>query len=230
MRGRSDIMVIMIVMGVVSTFGLNFQLTSAMMARTVFGKGAGEYGILGSILAIGSLSGALLAARRERPRVRLVIGAALAFGAAMSLQALMPTYVSYAVMCIPVGLASLTMLTAANSAIQVSTEPQMRGRVMALYMMVVIGATPIGSPLIGWVAEAFGARWAVGIGGVATVLVAAGAAVWASRAWHVEVRYRLRSRPHLEVRHAALDPELVARERAALALAEQRARDDASAA
>ncbi len=167
-RGRSDIMVIMIVMGVVSTFGLNFQLTSAMMARTVFGKGAGEYGILGSILAIGSLSGALLAARRERPRVRLVIGAALAFGAAMSVQALMPTYLTYAVMCIPVGLASLTMMTAANSAIQVSTEPQMRGRVMALYMMVFIGATPIGSPLIGWVAQAFGARWAVGIGGIAT--------------------------------------------------------------
>jgi MFS family permease len=229
-RGRSDIMVIMIVMGVVSTFGLNFQLTSAMMARTVFGKGAGEYGILGSILAIGSLSGALLAARRERPRVRLVIGAALAFGAAMSLQALMPTYVSYAVMCIPVGLASLTMLTAANSAIQVSTEPQMRGRVMALYMMVFIGATPIGSPLIGWVAQTFGARWAVGIGGIATVLVAAGAAVWAGRAWHVEVRYRLRSRPHLEVRYPEPDPERAARESAALALADQRARDDASAA
>lgn len=229
-RGRSDIMVIMIVMGVVSTFGLNFQLTSAMMARTVFGKGAGEYGILGSILAIGSLSGALLAARRERPRVRLVIGAALAFGAAMSLQALMPTYLTYAVMCVPVGLASLTMMTAANSAIQVSTEPQMRGRVMALYMMVFIGATPIGSPLIGWVAQTFGARWAVGIGGIATLLVAAGAAVWASRAWHVEVRYRLRSRPHLQVRYPEPDPERAARERAALALAEQRARDDASAA
>lgn len=229
-RGRSDIMVIMIVMGVVSTFGLNFQLTSAMMARTVFGKGAGEYGILGSILAIGSLSGALLAARRERPRVRLVIGAALAFGVAMSVQALMPTYVAYAVMCVPVGLASLTMMTAANSAIQVSTEPQMRGRVMALYMMVFIGATPIGSPLIGWVAEEFGARWSVGIGGIATLLVATGAAVWASRAWHVEVRYRLRTRPHLEVRYADADPERAAREQAALAMAEQRVRDDASAA
>lgn len=229
-RGRSDIMVIMIVMGVVSTFGLNFQLTSAMMARTVFGKGAGEYGILGSILAIGSLSGALLAARRERPRVRLVIGAALAFGVAMSVQALMPTYVAYAVMCVPVGLASLTMMTAANSAIQVSTEPQMRGRVMALYMMVFIGATPIGSPLIGWVAEEFGARWSVGIGGIATLLVATAAAVWASRAWHVEVRYRLRTRPHLEVRYADVDPERAAREEAALAMAEQRVRDDASAA
>ena len=96
-RGRTDIVVIMVVMSVVSTFGLNFQLTSAMMARTVFGKGAGEYGVLGSVLAIGSLSGALLAARRERPRVRLVIGAAFAFGVAMASMALMPTYLSYAI-------------------------------------------------------------------------------------------------------------------------------------
>ncbi len=122
-RGRSDIMVIMVVMGVGRTFGLNFQLTSAMMARTEFGKGAGEYGILGSMLAIGSLTGALLAARRERPRVRLVLGAALAFGVAMGVQAMMPTYVLYTVLCIPVGLASLTMMTAANSAIQTSTTP-----------------------------------------------------------------------------------------------------------
>ncbi|HMO12028.1 MAG TPA: MFS transporter, partial [Actinotalea sp.] len=88
-RGRTDIVLIMVVMAVVSAFGLNFQLTSAMMARTEFGRGAGEYGIIGSVLAIGSLSGALLAARRERPRVRLVLGAAFAFGLAMGVQALM---------------------------------------------------------------------------------------------------------------------------------------------
>src|SRR3954468_21319163 len=122
-RGRSDILVIMVVVGVVSTFGLNFQLTSAMMARTEFGKGAGEYGILGSILAIGSLTGALLPARRERPRVRLVIGSAFAFGIATGAMALMPTYTSYALAGIPVGLASLTMMTAANSTIQMTTDP-----------------------------------------------------------------------------------------------------------
>ena len=146
-RGRSDILVIMVVVGVVSTFGLNFQLTSAMMARTEFGKGAGEYGILGSILAIGSLTGALLAARRERPRVRLVIGSAFAFGdrdrrdgADAHVRVRTPSP------CIPVGFASLTMMTAANSTIQMSTDPAVRGRVMALYMMVFLGATPIGSP------------------------------------------------------------------------------------
>jgi MFS family permease len=197
-RGRSDILVIMVVVGVVSTFGLNFQLTSAMMARTEFGKGAGEYGILGSILAIGSLTGALLAARRDRPRVRLVIGSAFAFGIASGVMALMPTYPSFAVACIPVGLASLTMMTAANSTIQVSTDPAVRGRVMALYMMVFLGATPIGSPVVGWVGETFGPRWAIGIGSISAILVSLGAALWARRAWGLRVRYHLHS-PHLDV-------------------------------
>ncbi len=229
-RGRSDIVVIMVVMAVVSTFGLNFQLTSAMMARTVFDRGAGEYGVIGSVLAIGSLSGALLAARRERPRVRLVLGAAFAFGLAMTVQAVMPTYWSYVLMSIPVGLASLTMMTAANSAIQVSTHPAMRGRVMALYMVVFIGATPIGSPIIGWVGETLGARWSVAIGGLASMLVALLAAVWAQRAWHVRVRYHLHQRPRLEVRHPAPAQEREAREQARLALADERTRDDATAA
>ncbi|GIJ00549.1 putative MFS family arabinose efflux permease [Sediminihabitans luteus] len=200
-RGRSDILVIMVVLGVVSTFGLNFQLTSALMARSEFGKGAGEYGILGSVLAIGSLTGALLAARRDRPRVRLVIGSAFAFGIATGVMALMPTYPSYAISCIPVGLASLTMMTAANSTIQMSTEPAMRGRVMSLYMVVLMGATPIGSPLVGWIAEQWGPRWAVGIGSITALLVATGAAVWAMRRWHVHVRYRVVARPHLLVVH-----------------------------
>lgn len=200
-RGRTDILVIMAVIGVVSTFGLNFQMTSALMARAEFGKGAGEYGILGSVLAIGSLGGALLAARRERPRVRLVIGAAFGFGVATGVQALMPTYASYAVACIPVGLASLTMLTAANTTIQMSTDPVVRGRVMSLYMIVMLGATPIGSPIVGWIGETFGPRWSIGIGSITALIVSAAAALWARKHWNVQVRYRLRSRPHLEVLH-----------------------------
>ncbi|CAL8975002.1 Enterobactin exporter EntS [Cellulomonas sp. T2.31MG-18] len=200
-RQRTDIMLIMVVMSVVSTFGLNFQLTSAMMARTVFHKGAGQYGILGSILAIGSLAGALLAARRERPRVRLVIGAAFGFGVAAGVLALMPTYPSFAIACIPVGLASLTMMTAANATIQMSTDPAVRGRVMSLYMMVFMGATPIGSPVVGWIGQQFGARWSIGIGSITALLVSTGAAIWAARAWRVQVRLRTRGRPHLVVRH-----------------------------
>jgi len=202
-RGRSDIVVILVVMSVVSAFGLNFQMTSALMARTVFDKGAGEYGLLGSVMAIGSLSGALLAARREQPRVRLVIGSAFAFGVAAGVMALMPTYTTFALACIPVGLASLTMMTAANAAVQISTDPAVRGRVMSLYMMVLLGATPIGSPVIGWIGETFGARWSIGVGAIASILVATGAAIWAVRAWHVTVRYRLTARPHLVVTHPA---------------------------
>ena len=200
-RGRSDILVVMAVVCVVSTFGLNFQLTSAVMARTEFDKGPAEYGVLGSILAIGSLAGALLAARRERPRVRLVVGSAFAFGLATGAMAIMPTYLTYALACIPVGFASLTMLTAANSTIQMSTDPIMRGRVMSLYMIVFLGATPVGSPIVGWIAETFGARWAIGVGSISALLVAAAAALWTHRRWNLEVHYRLATRPRLQVLH-----------------------------
>lgn len=197
-RRRSDILIILLVVGVVGAFSLNFQLTSAVMASVEFGKGAGEYGILGSILAIGSLTGALLAARRKHPRVRLVIAAALALGIAMGIQALMPTYELYALMGIPVGLFSLTMMTAANATVQMSTEPAMRGRVMSLYMMVFLGTTPIGAPIVGWISEAWGPRWSVGVGAIAAIVVAVVAALWAKRSWRVEVRYS-RTRPHFVV-------------------------------
>ncbi|MEE6295674.1 MFS transporter [Georgenia wangjunii] len=196
-RHRTDILVIMVVMGVVSAFGLNFQLTSAVMAREVFDKGASGYGILGSIMAIGSLAGALMAARRKHPRVRLVIGSAFAFGVLAGVMALMPTYETYAISTIAVGFASLTMMTAANTVIQMSTEPAMRGRVMSLYMMVLLGSTPIGAPLVGWVSEAFGARWSIGVGAIAALLVATVAAVWTKRTWQVKVTYELRPRPHV---------------------------------
>lgn len=198
-RGRTDIVTIMVVVGVVGALGLNFQLTSALMVREVFQRDAGEYGILGSIMAVGSLGGALLAARRKQPRVRLVLGSAFAFGVASGLMALMPSYELYALMTIPVGFASLTMMTAANATVQMSTDPHFRGRVMSLYMMVFLGTTPIGAPLVGWVGETLGARWAVGIGAISAVLVSIGAAIWVKRHWEVEVTYRLRHRPHLRM-------------------------------
>lgn len=202
-RGRSDIIVIMVVLSVVSTFGLNFQLTSAMMARVEFGMGAGEYGMLGSILAIGSLTGALMAARRERPRVRLVIGSAFAFAISTGVMALMPSYATFALACIPVGFASLTMMTAANTTIQMTTDPVMRGRVMSLYMIVFLGATPVGAPIVGWIAEAYGPRWAIGIGSLTALLVSVGAAIWAMRNWKFTVSYRVTQRPHLLVTYPA---------------------------
>jgi MFS family permease len=229
-RRRSDIVVIMVVVGVVSTFGLNFQMTSAMMASQEFHRGAGQYGLLGSVLAIGSLAGALLAARRERPRVRLVIGAAAAFGVTSGVMALMPTFQSYAAASILVGLSSLTMMTAANTTIQMSTDPAVRGRVMALYMIVFQGATPIGSPVVGWIGSQFGPRWAVGIGSITALLVAGGAALWARRAWDVQVRYHVLTRPHVEVVHGPAGRLGARRAETATRLGAQEAADSASAA
>lgn len=198
-RGRPDLVLILVVVGMVGTFGLNFQLTTALMARLVFDKGSGEYGLLGSIMAIGSLAGALLAARREHPRLRLVLGATLAFGACSIAAALMPTYVSFAVALVPTGLAALTLMTAANAAVQVSTEPEMRGRVMALYMAIFMGGTPIGSPVIGWVGETFGARWTILLGGGVSLLTALLAIGWLVVVRGARVRYRRDARPHVVV-------------------------------
>ncbi|MGZ5398589.1 MAG: MFS transporter [Nocardioides sp.] len=168
--GRPDLMLIMAIVFFAGTFGLNFQLTSALMATEVFGKGATEYGLLGTFLAVGSLAGSLIAARRVRVRHRLVVGAALAFAALEIVAALMPTYLTFALMTPLLGLAALTMITAANTFVQLHTDPSMRGRVMALYMMIFIGGTPLGAPLIGWIGEVAGPRWTLLVGGSMTAL------------------------------------------------------------
>jgi MFS family permease len=189
-RHRRDILLTMIIVGMVGTFGLNFQVTTALMARLVFHKGAGEYGLLGSVMAIGSLAGALLAARRAHPRLRLVVGATIAFGVFATIAALMPTYELFALALIPVGLSSLTLMTAANASVQLSTEPAMRGRVMALYMAVFMGGTPIGSPIIGWIGEHVGARWTIVLGGVVALITAAAVVLWLAVHEHVRIRVR----------------------------------------
>jgi MFS family permease len=198
-RGRPDLILILAIVGMVGTFGLNFQLTSALMARLVFDKGAGEYGILGSIMAIGSLGGALLAARREHPRLRLLIGATLAFGVFSIAAALMPTYWSFAIALIPVGLSSLTLMTAANATIQLSTAPAMRGRVMALYMAIFMGGTPLGAPIIGWIGQSFGARYTILLGGAVSILTAGLAVVWLRHSQGVQMRYRWAGGPQMLV-------------------------------
>ena len=114
-RRRPDLMLVMVIVFFVGTFGLNFQMTSALMATEVFDKGAGEYGLLGSMLAVGSLSGALLAARRGRPRLRLVVLSAVAFGLVEIVAGLMPTYISFIALLIPIGLCQMTLLNAANA-------------------------------------------------------------------------------------------------------------------
>jgi MFS family permease len=198
-RGRPDIILIMALVFVLGTFGMNFQMTTALMATTVFHKGPGAYGLLGSIMAVGSLSAALMSARRPNPRLRILLVAFAAFAVASTAAALAPSYIWFAVLLIPVGLAALTVLTTANSMVQLSVDPAMRGRVMALYMAVFMGGTPLGSPLIGWIGSAWGPRWTILVGSLATGLAVLAAMLYLIRSEEMHVRYHHRHRPRFSV-------------------------------
>ncbi|MBV7362874.1 MFS transporter [Actinomycetaceae bacterium TAE3-ERU4] len=198
LRKRPDIMVITAVASLTSCLGLNFQLTTAVMAREVYGRGPGEFGLLGSFMALGSLAGALVAAGRNTPRVRTVIGATFAFGITEGFLALAPNYWSYALISIPLGFFTLTMIISANAAIQITTDAQVRGRVMAIYTMLFLGATPIGSPLVGWIAQNMGPRWSIGVGAIGSILAALLASLWIYRHWDMNIYMNIH-RPFVHV-------------------------------
>lgn len=197
-QNRTDIKAIIAILTVVGALGLNFQLTQAVMATRVFGKGAGEYGLLGSIMAIGALAGALQAARRRQPRVFTVVVSAVLFGILEGALALAPTYEIFALLLIPTGFVMLNLLTSANATIQVSTEEEIRGRVLSIYFLFFLGTTPIGAPIIGWVAEHWGPRWSLGVGALASLLVALIVGLWLWRHWKVDVTLRA-SRPFVSI-------------------------------
>jgi len=163
---RSDLKVVFVMVFLIGAFGMNFPIYASTMALE-FGREADGYGILSSVLAIGSLGGALLAARRDRARVRVLVVAAGLFGAASVLSSWMPTYWTYAAVLIIVGFSTVTMLTTANGYVQTTTDPTLRGRVLALYMAVVMGSTPIGAPIAGWITDVAGPRAAILFGGIA---------------------------------------------------------------
>ncbi|MET4583252.1 MFS family permease [Conyzicola nivalis] len=175
---RPDIVAIMVAVFIVGTFGLNFAIFTATMARVEFDHGAGEFGLLSSVLAIGSVTGALLSARREKPQMRVVFASAAAFGVACAISAVMPTFTTFAISLVLVGLTSITFMTTANSMVQTTTEPVMRGRVMALYMAIFVGGTPLGAPIVGAVANVFGPRWAIGVAAISGILAALVGLVW----------------------------------------------------
>lgn len=170
-RSRSDLMLILSAVFFIGMFGLNFQMTSALIATHEFNKGASEYGLLGTTLAIGSLLGALTAARRvARPRLRLVVIAGLGVGVADILLGLMPTYIIFAIATPMLGFATITMLNAANTALQLNSDPMMRGRVMAVYMMCIFGGMAMGAQVLGWLGANFGARWTFLGGGIGVIV------------------------------------------------------------
>jgi len=176
-RSRSDLLMTMVLVFFVATFGMNFQVTTALMSRLVFHTGAGRFGIASAVFALGALIGALVAARRSRTGMRLMIGAALLFGLLEAVTGLMPNYWSFLVLLVPTGLAVILFTTLANSSVQLSVPADMRGRVMGIYMFVFLGGAPLGSPLTGWIAEQFGTRVSLlagaGISVAATTVVAA---------------------------------------------------------
>jgi MFS family permease len=175
--GRSDLRVVFVTVFLIGAFGMNFPIFASTMAIE-FGSGADGYGVLSSILAIGSLAGALLAARRDRARVRVVIFAAGGFGIAAFVSSAMPSYAAYAVTLMFTGFMIVTLLTTANGYVQMTTDPALRGRVLALYMAVIMGSTPVGAPIAGWVADVFGPRAAIMLGGTAGLIACAIGAIW----------------------------------------------------
>ncbi len=172
---RPDIMTILLMLFLIGTFGINFPIFISTMAVSVFHVGAGGFGLLTSMMAIGSVAGALLSARREKPGLSVITIAAAVFGGGFCLAAAMPSYALFGCALIVIGMSAQTFTTTANSTLQLSTEPEMRGRVIALFLAIAVGTTPIGAPFIGWVADTFGPRWALGVGaasGFGAVIVA----------------------------------------------------------
>jgi MFS family permease len=198
-RHRSDLQLVLLLVFVLGTFGMNFQITMALMATKVFDRGAGEFGLLGSIMAVGSLTAALLAARRKTPRLRVLLTSLAGFTLAATFAAAAPSYWFFAAALVPVGLTALTAITTANAMVQTRVAPEMRGRVMALYMAIFMGGTPAGAPMIGWISEQFGPRWTIGVGSLAVGASLVAVSYWLARSENVRVSYESQRRPRLAV-------------------------------
>jgi MFS family permease len=175
---RPDLYVVMLVVFFVATFGLNMQIFNALMATKEFGKGPASYGLLGTYVAIGSLTGALISARLERfRRTIFVIKGGVAFSLAITLLSIAPTYTWYSLWLPLCGLSALTMLITANSLIQINSDPAIRGRVSGIYLLIFMGGTPFGSPLIGWLVEVIGVRQTIALCGL--ISLGACLTIWA---------------------------------------------------
>lgn len=167
---RRDLLLPVLLVGTLGTFAFNSQITLALMAKDVFHRSAGTYGALSSALAIGALGGALLSAHRGRPRVALLVGSAVLFGAMEIVLGVAPSLTAFTLLLVPTGVLMVTFAATANAIVQLSAGEEIRGRVMALYSLVFLGGTPLGAPLIGWLAQHFGARSGLILGGLAAVV------------------------------------------------------------
>ncbi|MCX5132487.1 MFS transporter [Streptomyces sp. NBC_00340] len=170
--GRPDLIWPIVLVGFIGTFGFNFPVWLSAYADDTFHAGAGAYSLFNTLMALGSLAGALLAARRGTARLRVLIAAAIAFGALEVVAATAPSLWLFALLMVPIGIAGLTVNVTANTSVQMATDPAMRGRVMALFMMVFMGGSPLGAPLVGWVTDAYGPRIGFALGGLVSMAAA----------------------------------------------------------
>jgi MFS family permease len=188
---RPDLYVVMLLVFFAATFGLNFQIFNALMATKEFGKGPASYGLLGTFIAVGSLTGALLSARLERFRTaRFIIKLGILFSLAVIVLSVLPTYTWYSLWLPICGITALTMLISANSYVQTKSDPAIRGRVMGIYLLIFMGGTPFGSLLIGYLTEAIGVRETVATCGAISLIAAI--VIWAIYKDRVETPKDLR--------------------------------------
>jgi MFS family permease len=192
--GRRDLVLLLVLAACVQFFGANGQNQIALMVNNVFESGAAAFGIAAAALAVGALGGALLAARRDRPRVRLVLIGSMGFGVAQLVAGLMPGYVAFVIVLVPMGVLFMTYVTTLNATFQLTVDPRMRGRVMSMFLLVFMGVAPIGAPVVGLLADAFGPRASLAVGGAVTIVVVSVLSVLLMRAKDVRWRALLPAR------------------------------------
>lgn len=207
-RTQPYLLLILTLAAFMGLFGMNFQMTNVMMAGMVFDQGASEFGLLGTIMAVGTLAAALLAARRKRPRLLVVMVAMGVFTVSMLLSAVAPNFWVFAALLVPCGLAATTMMITCNSLLQLTSSAEYRGRVMSLYMLLFMGSTPVGAPIIGWIGETLGPRWALGLGATALGVVWIIAAIYLARSVNLQIKLDLSRWPWpLMVRRGTITEE-----------------------
>ena len=168
-RSTPELLIPLVMIAVIGTLAWEFQVTLPLMASEVFHGGAASYGVMASVMGGGAVVGGLISAARSRPRARALCLAAVGWGIAILAAALAPSMALELVALVFVGYGSISFNSLAKTTLQLAAKPEMRGRVMALWALAWLGSTPIGGPIVGWVGQAIGARWALVIGGVASL-------------------------------------------------------------